>query len=712
MTSNSETESKTSASQPFGEPVIWRHGDRILEVAADRSFGSLIKRILKENPDWVVVVRTPTNTSEIYRYVFTSLELVNIANMNPNYRLLPIDLAVNVHEWTSSRASLGGRPIGPAQGQSGPTASRIVDYDASGKLVAIGELLDRSDGSESLEKDSQSTDSMLGTLRGGSATATTAAVPSLVGQGDPTTPARSEQPTIHVMLSAETKAEIKIGTIARVPFQIELSGEAIPLEVSQPAQARQDQPIVVSLTVENDTLNIVNNQEFTIDPPSPGDPRTGFFAVKAMREGVCRLAVTFRQGGSDLGIIALAMAIITTEAKEPTVTAKGEAVALPRDLADDDKLALLVEQRVEQRVDGNKVYEQVYYQYTLHSEALGLPYHRVRSQPLLDNGGGPAATMLAYLERIYAQVTRELEKSIVDKKEFQRSVRALGASLSRELLGTEVEKLLWALRDRIKLVQIVSWEPYIPWELVRLCDPDSDEIDERFLCEYGMVRTLPDETPLRTLTLDRWAYLGAQYPSGDLDPVGAELDYFTSRTPESLHAYDIKPTVIPPTRDGFYNALSDGDFDVLHISCHADSPHQSIDRASLIIGEETLPGQSHSRRVQVNTITVAAEARLRKRRPLIFLNACETGRVGAVMTDWGGWPYVFLRKGAGAFVGTSWSVRDKPAAVFSTTFYNALLNNKTLVEAASAAREAAKKEGDASWLAFKVYGHPRAQRGK
>jgi hypothetical protein len=71
---------------------------------------------------------------------------------------------------------------------------------------------------------------------------------------------------------------------------------------------------------------------------------------------------------------------------------------------------------------------------------------------------------------------------------------------------------------------------------------------------------------------------------------------------------------------------------------------------------------------------------------------------------------VFLRKGAGAFVGASWAVRDKPAAVFSTTFYNAMLGGKTLAEAATAARAAAKAMGDASWLAFKVYGHPRARR--
>ena len=69
---------------------------------------------------------------------------------------------------------------------------------------------------------------------------------------------------------------------------------------------------------------------------------------------------------------------------------------------------------------------------------------------------------------------------------------------------------------------------------------------------------------------------------------------------------------------------------------------------------------------------------------------------------------MFIRAGAGVFVGSSWAVRDKPAVSFSTAFYNALLDGKTLVEAASEARAAAKTRGDSSWLAFKVYGHPFA----
>jgi hypothetical protein len=350
----------------------------------------------------------------------------------------------------------------------------------------------------------------------------------------------------------------------------------------------------------------------------------------------------------------------------------------------------------------------VFYEYFLHSEQLGL-IHRLRSKPLLDRGGGPAATELAFVERIYERVTREL-KSLDDLKQLQREARALGADLCLELFDPEVARVLWPLRDRIGVVQIVSWEPYIPWELVRLRDPDSGDIDERFLAEYGLIRTLSEDMPPRTLPMEQWCYLGATFPMGSFPAVGAELDYFTRNAPEALRGHGITPAAITATRDAFYDALAEGAFDVLHISCHAESRHESIERASLIIGDETPPGDSNPRLVEVDTVTVQAEARLKGRRPLVFLNACETARVGAMLTAWGGWPNVFLRAGAGAFIGSAWAVRDKPAAAFSTAFYNALFDGQTLAEAASSARAAAKKLGDASWLAFKVYGHPRARR--
>jgi hypothetical protein len=715
--------------QPFGGPVIWDPEPHVLQVAATRSFNSVLQRIEKDHPDWVVVVRTSVDSSVVYHYVFRPSELLELASKAPDSRDLPIEQAVHMHEWTSSRTSRGRRPVGPGDGLRGPAASRIVDYDASGHIAAIGErkaeigsVVDqqsslarpsttrsrsaaaselrtaRGDGDlyrdlsegfdvsfpadlQALEADLNFDD--LGPMRGGSGITSSA------------------RPTeIEVTLSAEIEAQIDVGSKTRVPFQIELTSEALPLEQAQTASAQRDKPIIVSLSLENENVALVQKREFTCDPPVSGEPRSGFFTVKGVREGVCRIAVSFRQGGSDLGVVSLAVDVVAAGAGKEK--AQGTAVAQPRDTADDDKLALIIELRTE----GN----QSFYEYTMHSEALGLPYRHVRSKPLLDRGGGAAATTLAFVERIYERVTKELQ-SRDDLNQLQREARALGASLCQELFDPEVTKLLWPLRDRLHLVQIVSWEPYIPWELVRLRDPSSGEIDERFLCEYGMVRTLSDGMPVRALQMEEWAYLGASFPMGSYQPVGRELDFFTTSQPEGLKSHGITPKEIATTRDAFYDALANGEFDVLHISCHAESQHESIDQASLIISDETVPGSSKPRLVAVDTVTVEAEARLGVRRPLVFLNACETGRVGAVLTAWGGWPNVFLRKGAGAFVGTSWSVRDKPAALFSTTFYNALLDGKNLAEAASAARAAAKTLGDVSWLAFKVYGHPRARRG-
>jgi hypothetical protein len=350
----------------------------------------------------------------------------------------------------------------------------------------------------------------------------------------------------------------------------------------------------------------------------------------------------------------------------------------------------------------------VYYEYLLHSETLGLAYKPLKSKPLLDQGGTPVATMLAYINHVYAIVTAEL-KNLDDLKELDRKTQQLGTTLCRELIAPDVAAVLWPLRKRIKLVQIVTWEPYIPWELVRLQDPVSGKIDDRFLCEYGLVRTLSDHFPIKELRLSNWAYLVANFPSKTYPPIGAELDYFTRNEPQNLPARGITPRPIPATRDAFYSALANCGFDVLHISCHAEASEQSIEEARLIIGEEPDPGGQGTRLVEVSPDPESAPA-FKAQRPLVFLNACETGRTGPVLTAWGGWPNVFMRAGAAAFVGAAWAVRDKPAAAFSTAFYNALFDGKTLSEAADAARAAAKKFGESSWLAFKVYGHPRARR--
>ena len=58
---------------------------------------------------------------------------------------------------------------------------------------------------------------------------------------------------------------------------------------------------------------------------------------------------------------------------------------------------------------------------------------------------------------------------------------------------------------------------------------------------------------------------------------------------------------------------------------------------------------------------------------------------------------------------TLWAVGDGPALSFTKAFYEALLSGKTLAASSIAARHAAQAAQEATWLAYAVYGHPRAK---
>lgn len=105
-------------------------------------------------------------------------------------------------------------------------------------------------------------------------------------------------------------------------------------------------------------------------------------------------------------------------------------------------------------------------------------------------------------------------------------------------------------------------------------------------------------------------------------------------------------------------------------------------------------------------VTVRA---LDRRRPLVFINACRSAGAVPEYTRMMGWAQQFMAAGAGAFVGTLWAVRSESAAVFAETFYAALMARSTLGEASRRARlEAGHDHDDPTWLAYSVYGDPRA----
>jgi len=90
------------------------------------------------------------------------------------------------------------------------------------------------------------------------------------------------------------------------------------------------------------------------------------------------------------------------------------------------------------------------------------------------------------------------------------------------------------------------------------------------------------------------------------------------------------------------------------------------------------------------------------------LNACQAGRAGYKLSGIGGFARAFLTGKAGVFVGALWSVGDQPARTFTEHFYERLLAGDRLAEATIAARGVAREAGEATWLAYVIYGHPHA----
>jgi hypothetical protein len=668
--------------------IAWSRDTNILLMSAQRTLGSVIDRMMKARPDWVVLMRAESWSDRPLMYAFRPKDLLSV---DPSqYELMAQD-ALGLHEPDESPpVRIGEEPADMVPQSAQVSAGRAVLLDADGELVAVGEL--RTPELE-LEKGFESTfddDLDLGPMRSGGTVKPDEATPTSAGDGT----------TVEALLTAEAPGEIAVGEEAPIMVAVGLTSEILPFAGGAITTSVSTQEQIMAIITVSGGVEAVNPRILKLAPPKSGSPSESAFVVRGRSPGRARIGIIFRQGGADLGTLTLATSVVEGGAAADSDTVKAQAVSAAHDEGEDEGLLLLVDEVAQ----GGSIH----YRYLVTSSALGFDYAQFLSAPL-KVGGGNASVAQSYVESIYKQITERVLRNTGDLRAFSRELRAIGVDLCSQLIPSDLARQLWAKRADIGGVLVRSWEPYVPWELLVLRNPDSqqNEADDRFLAEYNLVRSLNERTRPRRLSLRDWSYVAARYDSGYATSVGTEaLEYLNTELPTR---HGIRPSSIEPTVNAVLDALSNPSFDVLHIACHGAADHSNIDRSSLIIGDRP-GGAGNAEPITIDARTVSGEANLWKRNPLVFLNACESGRLGASLTEWGGWPKTFWDRGAGAFVGTSWPVREKPARVFAEAFYETLLGGKTLAEAAGAARAASKPLGDASWLAYKVYGEPQARK--
>jgi len=239
-------------------------------------------------------------------------------------------------------------------------------------------------------------------------------------------------------------------------------------------------------------------------------------------------------------------------------------------------------------------------------------------------------------------------------------------------------------------VQIVSADPWIPWELVRPYHPDTLEEDD-FLCEqYALTRWLAGPSSPDLIDFHDLALVLA---TPDLPATVDEAEAI-KKLP------GIRVRDVPPLLSTVYKLLELGGFDGLHFACHGEYNQRNPDQSILLL--------EGKQRFRPNDITGDKRA-FGRDRPLVFLNACETGRAGLSLTGLGGWARAFVQAGAGVFVGSMWEANDESACKFAIAFYRHLLDGKTVAEAARLARQSIKRAGDPTWLSYTVYANPLAR---
>lgn len=188
-------------------------------------------------------------------------------------------------------------------------------------------------------------------------------------------------------------------------------------------------------------------------------------------------------------------------------------------------------------------------------------------------------------------------------------------------------------------------------------------------------------------------------PTSDLD--GADSEGTSLLAALSAHGAKAKVDVLlrdQATKRAIIERLGSGVYDVLHYAGHASYEPTNPEDSGLLASD----GMITSRDIATLASTPA----------MVFLNACESGRVrqrgarsrGAVMHDSISFAEAILDGGVASFIGTYWPVSDSAAATFANQFYGKVLGGEGVGRAVHEARKALFEAGEPDWADYLFFG--------
>jgi hypothetical protein len=438
------------------------------------------------------------------------------------------------------------------------------------------------------------------------------------------------------------------GSAVLKPFDVPSEGQDVLLAVYAPG------------------LQLLGHQRMTVHVPADGDSEPVMFELRADEPGVRTVSVTAWIGGSYLGEL---LVDITAERDHPAAKHRNFLAEISTEPTA-GAVSLVV--RFDPRQNA--------YRFEFRDEDNP---DEVTSNLAYDPGRSVEQLVAGLDDLAKGRAGRSVDQA-------RNYLIESGAGLWSRLVPPQLREQFWDRRDRIQQLTILADKDAVPWEVLYPMDPGHDA---GFLVEqFPVTRGIFGRRPARMLSLwpARFVLPGGSLPEAQ-DEIEAMRRLLDPRQ---------QPEQVISELTSLQDLIGSGNFGLLHFACH--NTYSPADGSSIKLGNVQF--------TPTLMTTAAINEVLSHSAPTVFINACRSAGLSTTYNQLDGWASKFLEAGAAAFIGTLWAVSDGAAREFAQELYGRLQEGFSLGEAVKCAREAAASQpDDPTWLAYTVYGDPRAR---
>ncbi|PWR00710.1 CHAT domain-containing protein [Leucothrix pacifica] len=253
-----------------------------------------------------------------------------------------------------------------------------------------------------------------------------------------------------------------------------------------------------------------------------------------------------------------------------------------------------------------------------------------------------------------------------------------------------------------KSILFISDESYVPWELMRITDPELEEEAGILSTSHSVGRWLAGSSNhlSQQITVNRFAVSGSDYIDQKHIPNLPHVDTELAHLSQRYQAEDI-----PLTSHDVLSFLQNGSAQAMHFACHGMMSVKTPYKSQLLM-------EDHPQSITPPAVSsYEVETGLGAEHPLIFLNACQAGATADQLSLVSGFPAAFLKAGASAVICPLWTVDDEQASIISKLFYGAAFEQPgiTLGEIMQKIHQRWESEQHLTYLAYVLYGDPQTR---